>query len=123
MTEVKPLRLVGWQLQPNSLVGSYFHSGWVLGWQGRVVAEVAPTVYLVETFSWIDGSAYNQTLIKLEDMDDWVFYDDVDWMTDAYTTTVRERWARRRREVEGKTGDDSGDLDEIAASVKTRDEL
>ena len=69
----------------TSLVGSYFHSGHERGWQGVVVAEVSPGVFLVELFEWVSGTAELQTLVKLEVMLDegWTFYDNSEWMRNA----------------------------------------
>jgi hypothetical protein len=81
---------------PTSLVGSYFHSEAARGWHGCVVAEPAPGVYLVETFSWLSGSSHSQHLVRIEDMLDWQFYDDAEWMGDAYEHGVATRWERER---------------------------
>lgn len=64
--------------EPSSLVGSFFHNEG--GWQGCVVAEVAPQVFLVELFEWILGSSSAQRLVHIHKMMDWDFYDSADWM-------------------------------------------
>jgi hypothetical protein len=87
--------------RPNSLVGSFFHSTHTPGWQGCIVAEVAPAVYLVELFGWLAGESTSQHLVKLDDMGDWTFYDDAEWMNDSYPE-VSARWKRERREANGK---------------------
>jgi hypothetical protein len=86
-------------LRTDSLVGSFFHSDAEHSWQGCVVAEVAPTVYLVELMSWIDGSGTSQKRVRLEDMKGWVYYDDAEWMRNAYEAEVKDRWevAREQR--------------------------
>jgi hypothetical protein len=103
--------------QPNSLVGSFFHSTHTPGWQGCVVAEVAPAVYLVELFSWFAGDSTDQQLVKLDDMGGWTFYDDAEWMNNAYEHTIAERWKRQRREAKGE--DPDGSPEEIAAELAT----
>lgn len=78
-------------LKPDSLVGSYFHT-FTRGednkkrfqYQGCVVAEPHPGVYLVETFDWIVGAASCQYLKRIEDMSEWHFYDDDKWMNNYY---------------------------------------
>lgn len=86
-------------LLPDSLVGSFFHGTADRGWQGCVVAEVAPQVYLVELFSWLHGYSIDQQLVRLEDMTGWIFYDTAKWMSDAYEHGgVHERWEREREE-------------------------
>lgn len=83
-------------LAPDSLVGSFFHSDAERGWQGCVVAEPVPGVYLVETFEWIVGSSYEQELVRIEDMTGWAFYDDAEWMNSSYEHGKRGRWERQR---------------------------
>lgn len=82
-------------LTPGSLVGSYFHGTADRSWQGCVVAEITPQVYLVELFSWIGGDSTHQELVRLDDMTGWWFYDSCEWMNSSYNTTVRARWERR----------------------------
>lgn len=81
MSKKDRLSSLGDSLLPGSLVGSYFHGDDL---QGCVVAEVAPTIYLVETFEWLAGSSHSQRLVKLEQMMGWRFYDDSEWMKNAY---------------------------------------
>lgn len=92
----------GFTLTANSLVGSFFHSGARPGWQGCVVAEPAPGVYLVELFSWMMGQSTVQHLVRLDRMIDegWRFYDDADWMNDAYEHGgLQTLWDREREEA------------------------
>lgn len=81
-------------LQPGSLVGSLFYSDAARGWQGCVVAEPAPGMYLVELFSWSTDDSTNQVLIPLTDMFDWKFYDDARWMSNHYQASVSYQWKR-----------------------------
>jgi hypothetical protein len=71
-------------LASDSLVGSFFHSDAKRGWQGAVVAEPHPGVYLVELFEWLVGSSTSQHLVRIEDMAGWQFYDTAEWMGNAY---------------------------------------
>lgn len=84
-------------LRPDSLVGSFFLSSAQLGWQGCVVAEPSPGVYLVETFDWVMGASHDQQLVQLDEMVGWTFYDSADWMQNAYEHGVRQRWERQRQ--------------------------
>ncbi len=79
----------------DSLVGSFFHTDPERQWQGCVVAEVAPGVYLVELFEWIAGSSSGQRLVRIEEMSDWTFYDSSEWMSNAYEHGVRRRWEQK----------------------------
>jgi hypothetical protein len=80
----------------DTLVGSFFLSDAKRGWQGCVVAEVAPAVYLVEPMSWLDGGGTEQQLARLEDMDDWTFYDDAEWRNNAYENGIKQAWDAAR---------------------------
>lgn len=94
----------------DSLVGSFFHSADPPGWQGCVVAEPHPGVYLVELFSWMMGESSNQELVTLAEMTDWQFYDTAEWMNNVYEHGLKQRWeharAERRQRVEKASGED-----------------
>jgi hypothetical protein len=66
----------------GSLLGRYFHSieKERLSWQGIIVGNPEPGWYLVQLFSWLDGSPNVQLLVKFESMHDWLFYDDSEMM-------------------------------------------
>ncbi len=72
------------------LVGRWFHS-WrpatptdsehatrrgdrILEWQGRVLDRIEDGLYLIETFSWRDGTSTGQQLITADAMTIWTFY-------------------------------------------------
>jgi hypothetical protein len=74
----------------DGLVGRWFHS-WrpardddseyvtkrgdrVLEWQGEVLERIEHGLYLVETYSWWDGTPYSQELVSVSDMARWTFY-------------------------------------------------
>ncbi len=65
----------------HSLVGSFFHGD---DMQGCVVAEISSDWYLVEIFDWLTGSSHSQKIYSLSDMKHWSFYDDAEWMRNAY---------------------------------------
>ncbi len=51
--------------------------GWpACHWQGQVLSEVTPGMYLVQLYSWATGVATNQALARLDDMTSWVFFTD-----------------------------------------------
>lgn len=90
------------EFQPNSLVGSYFHSFTtsddgepVVAWQGIVIAKQGVDAYLVELFSWLHGHSTVQRLVSVEDMLGWHFYDTAEWMNNTY----RDSWEHRSAEV------------------------
>jgi hypothetical protein len=73
------------------------------GWQGCVVAEPSPGVYLVETFDWLVGASVAQALVSLGDMKDWTFYDDTEWMGNHYRERIERLWEHKReQEAEAK---------------------
>src|SRR5262249_39759976 len=89
-------------LRRDSLVGSWFHSESARSWQGGVVAEPAPGVYLVELHDWLMGSPSHQQLVPLDDMTDWLFYDDNEWLKNNYEHGgLKEQW-EREQEAAGK---------------------
>jgi hypothetical protein len=100
----------GFEFEPSSLVGSFFHSFEPdvegqprrVQWQGVVVAEPHPGIYLVETFDWLVGASYDQRVVRVEDMLGWAFYDDAGWMGNAYEQTYR-RPEERREDAERAT--------------------
>ncbi len=48
--------------------------------QGRVLAMPGQGVYFVEWLSWVDGCPTHETMVKLEDMLNWIFYADAEHM-------------------------------------------
>lgn len=85
-------------LRPNSLVGSFFLGDETKGYQGCVVAEPRPGIYLVEFNDWIVGNPTSQALFRIEDMMDWTFYDNHEWRNDHYREWVGPRWEIARQE-------------------------
>jgi hypothetical protein len=82
----------------DSLVGSFFHSDASRTWQGCVVAEPVPGVYLVELFNWLIGVSGHQRLVDIREMTEWCFYDTAEWMRNC-TDEVQAKWDRARAVV------------------------
>lgn len=64
-------------MEPGCLVASVIHRfgpEGQLDWQGAVVAEPKPGLYLVELFELIVEEPSCQRLIRVEDMVDWHFF-------------------------------------------------
>lgn len=103
--KAKPDRLadaIG-SLDPHSLIGSYFHTfdgEGKLYWQGAVVAEPHPGLYLIELFEWIVGGSHVQRLVRVEDMMDWHFYDTAEWMNNKYEYEIAPREEHRHENEE-----------------------
>lgn len=87
------------KFDPSSLVGTYFLGTAENGWQGAIVAEPSPGVYLCELFGWAVGESIEQRLVRLEDMAAWHFYDDAEWMRNAYEHgSIQREWDTARKE-------------------------
>src|SRR5688572_19734976 len=78
------------ELQPNGsmfpLVGHFFHTFTteedgcrLVDWQGQVIARVEDGFYLVELYSWFDGSPRNRQVVHISQMAEWWFYDTDEW--------------------------------------------
>ena len=87
----------GGRFRTDSLVGSFFHGDAKHQWQGCVVAEVGPGVFLVETFDWLIGGSYEQRLVPWTISATWHFYDDAEWMRNS-VDSVRAQWKEERSE-------------------------
>ena len=88
-------------LEPGSLVGSYFLSDHTRGWQGCVVGEPSPSVYLCETFDWVTGmDSGGQQLVRIEEMTAWTFYDTAEWMRNSYENDIQRLWDHQRKQGE-----------------------
>ena len=85
------------------LVGKYFHSienkdgHNIVQWQGQVMQQINPEVYLVELFEWLTGSSSFSKLVPLAEMLHWQFYDDAEQMKDWYEHSYRPPEPKRKR--------------------------
>lgn len=80
----------------DGLINKYFHSypNDELNWQGQVLKEVSPGIFLVQFFSWLMGAPTDQKLIPLTQMikDGWKFYDDdEEWRHEAEEYNFRHQ--------------------------------
>lgn len=71
----------------TTLVGKYVLTGpddekWS-GHQGEIVGELADGYYLVQWFSWLDGSRNSCSIVDFEEMLKWDFYIEHDVWVDA----------------------------------------
>ena len=60
-----------------ALVGQLFHevkTNGDINRQGRIIGNPEPGWYYAELFSWITGLPTCRTLIRLEEMENWLFY-------------------------------------------------
>ncbi|HLI00656.1 MAG TPA: hypothetical protein VKV06_07705 [Acidimicrobiales bacterium] len=81
---------------PNVLIGKGFVGDYEHQWQGRVLGEAGPGVFLCEFYSWSSGAPYAQKLVPAGEMAGWSFYDDPDdWRHAADEASWR--WSRKAR--------------------------
>jgi hypothetical protein len=87
-------------LNPNSLVGSFFHviEDGMIVWQGEVVAEPGPSTYLVQIEQEEPGVRNAQRLFPIDvmcrDSDDkpkWRFFDTIEHARAAYAEWLSAR--------------------------------
>jgi hypothetical protein len=87
------------------LSGLYFHSKDSAGefeWQGMVAFHEQEDWYVVQLFSWLDGSDIDKKLVRLEEMADWTFYDSAERMREKGD----EFWERKMAAIKsGETGE------------------
>lgn len=66
------------KLESDPLVGLYVHTKDAEGsitYQGRIVRQMKPGVYLMQLFSWLDGRPTKQIVVQVDDMAGWDFYE------------------------------------------------
>jgi len=85
------------ELHKNPLVGKWFHSHNEKGeiqWQGQVLGVVSDNHFLVQLYSWLDGTSTDMKIVSLEKIieEDWSFY--------SSDKKMRERY----EEIRGTTG-------------------
>lgn len=65
----------------DPLVGLYAHSKCEDGrirWQCHILAKVSAGVYKVQLFGWLLGEPTKQVIVRVDDMQDWDFYESAD---------------------------------------------
>jgi hypothetical protein len=95
----------------DPLVGRFFHTfkgqkdgGELLCGQGHVIGKIQEGYYLVQYYSWVIGEATHQGIHKLDEMVEWVFYEDSDAMRFSYEYGIASRF-RLDRETSAVRGD------------------
>jgi len=86
-------------IEPTRLVGQCFHSieDERICWQGMVIGSPEPGWYLLQLYEWAMGSPNVQRLVRIEDMRDWMFYDDHDQMTYSYEYGAANHYKARQK--------------------------
>src|SRR5579863_3690707 len=91
-------------MKSESLIGKFFHSydketGLVMSWQGHVIGEPTPGIFLVQLFSWIMGEPTDQLVIPISQIveEHWKFYDTHDEWNFAYQHRYKADAADKRR--------------------------
>jgi hypothetical protein len=82
----------------HPLVGKFFHSveadKETIKWQGRIIAEVSPGLFLVQLFDWIVGGESNQVIVPVSEMAYWPIYDSADELKKASQRHMERQKAR-----------------------------
>ena len=72
----------------RSLVGQYFHSvlpdTGKVKWQGKIIGRPEPGLYLLQLFEWLLGGDSTRHLVRVEEMTDWLFYEDAEAMKHSW---------------------------------------
>ena len=94
-------RKSGAVVRSSDLLGRFFHSveAGKIAWQGSIVGNPEPGWYLVQLFGWLDGNPNVQRLMRIEDMREWLFYDDSEMMQFSYDHGVAREGGRYRERV------------------------
>lgn len=81
----------------------FFHSDWGTQWQGQVLGPVNDNghYWLVQTFSWLDGTDSLLRVTSVHSLSDWTFYQSSEEMN-RYVDQARTRWAREEKEAMGE---------------------
>jgi hypothetical protein len=84
------------------LVGSFFHTvkDGNLEWQGYVVENPEPGWYLVQLYEWLMGDESHRTLVRIETMQDWMFYANSDAMNFSFKYGSARKYAREADNAE-----------------------
>lgn len=82
-------------LHPNNLTGSWFHKieGGQIVWEGMVLGEPQPQVYLVEVTALERAKRFQRLVPHVEMIGEgieWRFYDSEEWMRHAFIEHERE---------------------------------
>jgi predicted GIY-YIG superfamily endonuclease len=56
-------------------LGDIVRNGRAVLWQGRVIDQLGQQEFLIQLFSWLDGSATDKRIALMTDMFDWTFYE------------------------------------------------
>ena len=82
----------------TELIGLFFHSvkDGKIEWQGEIVGNPQPGWYMVQLFGWIDGIPNVQRLMRIEDMREWLFYEDTEIMQFSYDHGVAREGGKYR---------------------------
>jgi hypothetical protein len=90
-------------IKPALLIGQCFHSldeEKQIQWQGQVIGNPEPGLYLVQLFEWMWGNPSVRRLMKIEDMLDWLFYENAGAMNESYAHGLaREGGPYRKRDT------------------------
>lgn len=100
-TEPKPLLKNSTPAAGKALIGQFFHSirkdDGQLEWQGHIIGNPEPGWYLLQLFEWGMGEPNVNRLMRIEDMEHWLFYSDAEAMMASYREGVAREGSSYRR--------------------------
>jgi hypothetical protein len=80
-----PIKYKGGRM--NDLKGHFFHSynkDGLVEWQGKVISNPEPGIYLVQLYEWFVGAESCRKLVNIQDMIQWSFYETNKEMANSY---------------------------------------
>lgn len=84
---------------PDSLQGQFFHAinhEGKVEWQGYVIGSPEPGWYLVQLFEWFCGEPNVRRLVRLQEMEHWLFYESAEAMCFSYEHGVARQGGKYR---------------------------
>jgi hypothetical protein len=82
-------------MSKNCLIGKYFHSikkdTGLVEWQGSVLGSPEPGWYLIELFEWVLGESNVMRIVSIEEIIDWLFYEDSESMIFSFEHGIASR--------------------------------
>lgn len=92
----------------NPLIGKFFHSLNSEGnveWQGCVVGSPEPGWYLLQLCEWMMGEPNVMRLVRIEEMNSWLFYPNSESMTHSYDEGAAREGGPYRKKISSPTPD------------------
>lgn len=90
------------KMEKQGIIGQYFHSiskeDNQLHYQGVVLSNPEPGWYYLQLLEWGFGQPSVRKLERIENMDNWLFYEDAEAMKYSYDHGVARQGGKYRKE-------------------------